>query len=259
MANSKKEAKIKKKEGKIILVLGCKGGCGQSFISNCIANYLSMNSDKNILMIDFNIGKMDSRSIYKISEENIRTIFDIRNISDNISESLIKKIVINFDNSLNVIFPPLYFDGLKDVSTKNIAKVFKILREIFDIILLDCPLILILKDKDIFITDLIDKLFLVSLPDFVSLANMNIIINHFEGSFDYLNPQILINKYNAKPSISFSALNTIIKYPVEYFVPFDKDIERLYLEKGPASIFKYNLRITRDLANIGINLIKELF
>ena len=76
---------------------------------------------------------------------------------------------------------------------------------------------------------------------------------------EYLNPKLIINKYNTKPSVSFALLNTILKYPVEYFLPFDRDIEQLYLEKGPAYIFKYNLKITRDLAAISDNLMKELF
>ena len=66
------------KEGKIILFMGSKGGCGQTFISNCIANYLASHSALNILMIDMNLGSKDSRIIYKISEEDVRTIFDIK-------------------------------------------------------------------------------------------------------------------------------------------------------------------------------------
>ncbi|MCE5330140.1 AAA family ATPase, partial [bacterium] len=218
---------MKKEEGKIILISGSKGGCGQSFISNCVANYLSINTDKNILIIDFNTGKTDSRLIYKMHEENIRTIFDIRNISGEINESLIKKVVINFNNSLNVIFPPLYSDNLKNISIKDLDKIFKALKRIFDIILLDYPSVPTLKDKDTCILELIDKLLLISLPDFISLTNLNIIINQLSGFIDYLNPEIVINKYNIKPSISFSMLNTILKYPVEYFIPFDRDIEQL--------------------------------
>jgi MinD-like ATPase involved in chromosome partitioning or flagellar assembly len=250
---------LKKEEGKIILISGSKGGCGQSFLSNCIANYLAINTDKNILMMDFNIGKMDSRIVFKAQEKNIRTIFDIKNMSGEVDESLIKKIVINFNNSFNVIFPPLYSDNLKAISSKNLLKIFKTLKGIFDVVLIDHPSVSNLKDNDSSIMDSIDKLLLVSLPDLISLSNLNIIINQIEGSIDYLNPAVIINKYNIRPSISFSLLNTILKYPVEYFVPFDRDIEQLYLEKGPAGIFKYNLKITRDLASISDNLIEELF
>jgi len=253
-----------KEEGKIITIFGSKGGCGQSFMTNCISSYLAINTDKNILLVDFNIGKIDSRIIYKVNENHIRTIFDIGNMNEEVDESLLKKIVVNFDNSLNVIFPPLYSDNLKTISDKNLLKIFNKLKEIFDLILIDYPFTLNLKDnskKDNFnnLTQFCDKLLLVSLPDLISLNNLNIIINQLSDSINYLNPEVIINKYNIRPSISFSLLNTVFKYPVEYFIPFDRDVEQLYLEKGPSCIFKYNIKITRDLAEICNNLIKGLF
>ncbi|MHB1334469.1 MAG: AAA family ATPase [Candidatus Humimicrobiaceae bacterium] len=250
---------MKKDEGKIILVAGSKGGCGQSFVSNCISNYLAANTDKNILLMDFNIGKVDSRIIYRIQEENIRSIYDIKNMSGEVDETLLKKIVVNFSNSLNLIFPPLYFDDLKTVTLKNFVRILSSLKKYFDVIFIDSPSVFHLSSNENNIHELVDKLLLVSTPDLISLSNLNIIINQLQGSTEYLNPQVIINKYNTKPSISFSLLNTILKYPVEYFLPFDRDIEQLYLEKGPTCIFKYNLKITRDLATISDNLMTELY
>ena len=250
---------MKKDVGKIIMVSGSKGGCGQSFISHCIGNYLAANTDKNILIMDSNIGKIDSRIIYRIQEKNIRSLYDIKNMSGEFDEALLKKIVINFSNSLNLIFPPLYFDNLKTVTLKNFTRILSSLKKYFDVILIDNPSIFSLSNNENNIHELVDKLLLVSLPDLISLSNLNIIINQLQGSVEYLNPQLIINKYNTKPSVSFSLLNTILKYPVEYFLPFDRDIEQLYLEKGPACIFKYNLKITRDLATISDNIMKELY
>ena len=132
-------------------------------------------------------------------------------------------------------------------------------RNLKDVILVDNSSVFSLSNNENNIHELVDKLLLVSLPDLISLSNLNIIINQLQGSVEYLNPQLIINKYNTKPAVSFSLLNTILKYPVEYFLPFDRDIEQLYLEKGPACIFKYNLKITRDLATISDNLMKELY
>jgi MinD-like ATPase involved in chromosome partitioning or flagellar assembly len=250
---------MKKDEGKIVLVSGSKGGSGQSFISNCLGSYLAIHTDKNILIVDFNTGKTDSRIIYGIQDKNIKSLYDIKNMSGEADEALLKKIIINFDNSLNLIFPPLYFDNLKTVTFKNFTRILSYLKKYFDIILIDEPTVFGLRNNENSIYDHIDKLLLVSLPDLVSLSNLNVMINQLQGSIEYLNPKLIINKYNIKPSVSFALLNTILKYPVEYFLPFDRDIEQLYLEKGPACIFKYNLKITRDLAAIGDNMIKELF
>lgn len=122
------------KEGKIILFMGSKGGCGQTFISNCIANYLASHSALNILMIDMNFGSKDSRIIYKISEEDVRTIFDIKDDVKNLDEKILKKIIVNFSNSLNYIFPPLNYDISKKLSFKLLEKILKILKRSFNLI-----------------------------------------------------------------------------------------------------------------------------
>ena len=250
---------MKKDEGKIILISGSKGGCGQSFICNCIGSYLAANTDKNILIVDFNIGKTDSRIIFRTQDKNIRSLYDIQNMSGEADDALLKKIVINFGSSLNFIFPPLYFDNLKTVTFKNFTRILSSLKKHFDVILIDEPSVFGLSNNENSIYEHVEKLLLVSLPDLVSLSNLNIIINQLQDSIEYLNPKLIINKYNTKPSVSFSLLNTILKYPVEYFLPFDRDIEQLYMEKGPECIFKYNLKITRDLAAISENLMKELY
>lgn len=250
---------MKKDEGKIIVVAGSKGGCGQSFICNCLGNNLAAKTDKNILIMDFNTGRTDSRLIYRTQEKDIRSIYDIKNMSGGFDETLLKKIVVNFNNSLNLIFPPLYFDNLKTLTLKNFIMILSALKKYFDVILIDSPFSFSLSIYESDIHEFVDKLLLVSTPDLISLSNLNILINQLKGSIEYLSPQIIINKYNTKPSVSFSVLNTIIKYPVEYFLPFDRDIEQLYLEKGPACIFRYNLKITRDIAAICDKLMTELF
>ena len=250
---------MKKDEGKIILISGSKGGCGQSFITNCIGSYLAANTDKNILIVDFNIGKTDSRIIYKAQDKNIRSLYDIKNMSGEADDALIKKIVVNFGSSLNFIFPPLYFENNKTVTFKNFTGILSSLKKHFDVILIDEPSVFGLNNNENSIYEHIDKLLLVSLPDLISLSNLNVSINQLQDTMEYLGPKLIINKYNIKPSVSFSMLNTVLKYPVEYFLPFDRDIEQLYLEKGPAFIFKYNLKITRDLAAISDNLMKELY
>jgi len=250
---------MKKDEGKIILISGSKGGCGQSFITNCIGSYLAANTDKNILILDFNIGKTDSRIIYKAQDKNIRSLYDIKNMSGEADDALLKKIVVNFGSSLNFIFPPLYFENQKTVTFKNFIGILSSLKKHFDVILIDEPSVFGLNNNENSIYEHIDKLLLVSLPDLISLSNLNVSINQLQDTMEYLGPKLIINKYNIKPSVSFSMLNTVLKYPVEYFLPFDRDIEQLYLEKGPACIFKYNLKITRDLAAISDNLMKELY
>ena len=246
------------KEGKIILFMGSKGGCGQTFISNCIANYLASHSALNILMIDMNFGSKDSRIIYKISEDDVRTIFDIKDDVKNLDEKILKKIIVNFSNSLNYIFPPLNYDISKKLSFKLLEKILKILKRSFNLIILDCNFYIDFNINSGSLFDLIDEIVLVSLPNIISLGNLNVLLKYFLNFKEYLDIKVMINKFNLRPALPFSSINNVIKYPIDLFLPYDKDIEQLYVMKGPASIFSYNLRIVRDLMEMSKRIEEEV-
>ena len=246
---------MKKEKGKIILITGSKGGCGKSFIANNIASCYAKTSNKNILLMDLNFGRKDSRIIFKASEENIKTVNDIG--SRDVNEEILKKLIFNFDNSLNVIFPPISFNDSNHFSWKANLKAASALKKYFDFIIIDTEIDMNDYESCIFLSN-IDKLIIVSLPDLISLTNLNLIVNLSIFYTDYINTSIVINKFNIKPSVPFSLLNSIVKNPIDYFIPYDRDIEQLYLTKGPSEIFKYNLRIIRDINNMAKNLIEEL-
>ncbi|MCE5329813.1 ParA family protein [bacterium] len=245
-----------KNSGIVIFFTGSKGGSGQSFIANCIANYISIKSIYKVLMVDMNIGSRDSRIIYHVEDEEIMTITDLNN-DCNIDVGALKKMIFNFENSLNYIFPPLKYQ-------KNIFKydflqnLFEIFKSNFDVILVDCDMFVDFNIKDNSIFCFADEIILISLPDKISVYNLNSIISYFCHLREKIDIKIVINKYNIKPSIPFLFLNSTIRYPINHFIPYDRDIENLYLTKGPGSIFNYNLKIVKDLSLIAENIINML-
>ncbi|MDD3519796.1 MAG: AAA family ATPase [Actinomycetota bacterium] len=244
--------------GKVIIFTGSKGGCGQSFVANCVANYCAIKTNYNILMIDMNAGSKDSRAIYNISKEELMSIADIYSQKKKPSISEIKKIIVNFNNSLSYIFPPLKHQ--EQFFTYTFLKyLFNLFKGIFDLVIIDCDLFVDFNIKKGSIYDLSDELIIVSLADKVSVSNLNSMIDYFSKGKENLNIKVLINKYNIKPSIPLFNLNSLIRYPISQFLPYDRDIENLYLTKGPASIFKYNLKLINDLSQVAESLIMTIF
>jgi len=75
------------------------------------------------------------------------------------------------------------------------------------------------------------------------------------SSYDF---DILINKFNTRPAISPAGLNTILNYPINAFIPYDRDIEFLILNRGPDSIFNYNLRIVNNISAFSKKIYEDL-
>ncbi len=249
--------KLSKRDPKIVLFSGSKGGCGCSFIACCVSTYFARETEKNILLLDLNMGKKDSRLIFNLTDDDYRDIGDIEEVIDELDISILKKLVINFDNSLNLILPPIRMDRNKFFGKKNLEKLLDKLKNYFDIICVDFPGYFFTPGS-INLKDFVDKYVFISLPDLISVNNLKLMVKSIiydEYSYDY---DILINKFNTRPAVPATGLNSILHYPINAFIPYDRDIEFLMLNKGPDSIFNYNLRIVNNISAFSKKIYEDL-
>ena len=250
-------SKLDGDESKVILFLGSKGGCGCSFITYCVSTYLARETTKNILLLDLNIGKKDSRLIFNLMDDRYRDLGDIEDVINELDASILKRLVINFENSLNLVLPSLDLKKNKIICKEYFEKLLDVLKEHFDIICVDFPNYLFTLGK-ISLKDFVDKFIFISLPDLISVNNLNVLVSSIiydESSYDF---DILINKFNTKPAIVPTGLNSILRYPINAFIPYDRDIEFLILNKGPDSIFNYNLRIVNNISAFSKKVYEDL-
>ncbi len=247
-----------KDEPKVILFSGSKGGCGCSFISYCVSTYFARKTTKNILLLDLNMGKKDSRLIFDNAEEEQRDLGDIEEIIDELDISILKKLVISKENSLNLILPPIKIERSGVLANGNFNKLLESLKNHFDIICIDFPVHLFNQDG-FDLKNLIDKFIFISLPDLISVNNLNLLMTNIAYDRFPAGFEVLINKFNTRPSISPTGLTAILKYPVNAFIPYDRDIEFLFLNRGPDSVFNYNLRIVRNIIDFSKKTYEDLF
>jgi Flp pilus assembly CpaE family ATPase len=250
---------VPKKDSKILFFAGSKGGCCCSFISNAVAAYYAKSKNKNILLADLNCGKKDSRLIFNLSlKSNLRDIGDIEFDLKEIDFNVLKRLVISLEDSLHVVLPPLKFEKAPMMTGKNLNILLDLLSGIFDLIIVDTPFYL-LQDRNIDFLEYADTFVLVTQPDLISISNLEVIISNLCLENMPARLEIVINKFNSRPVISPSRIMNMIKTPVSIFVPYDRDIELLYLTRGPAPMFDYSLRITKAISDFAESLFEKLF
>jgi MinD-like ATPase involved in chromosome partitioning or flagellar assembly len=252
-----KEKKMSGSDSSIILFSGTKGGCGCSFIANTVASYFAMKKSKNILLVDLNTGRKDSRVIFDLLDEDNRDIGDLEGNMEDMDISVLKSLVINLETSLNIILPSLKFEKIRIFENNDMLDFFELLKSVFDIILIDFPYQHFLKSSRCLVEN-VDRFILVSQADIISISNLGLLIKNL--NLDNLAPgfEILINKFNLRYVISPARIINIIKYPVNTFIPYDRDIESLYLTRGPFPVFKYNLRIIQSICAFADNIYEAL-
>jgi pilus assembly protein CpaE len=245
-------------ESGVILFTSAKGGSGCSFLVNSVASYLALKTTANVLLLDLNIGKRDSRTVFDIDEQTMRDFGDIEEIIKGMNTHMLRKLVLNFESSLNIILPPLKMDRAGILKKENLNIFIECLRDHFDIILVDMPCYLF-SYIDMAEVDMADRMVFVTLPDVCSVNNIRILMDNIEDIRPGLDWYMVVNKYNIRASISPTGLANILKCPVTSFIPYDRDIEFLVKTRGPFQIFNYNLRIARSIKDLSMKIYEELW
>jgi Flp pilus assembly CpaE family ATPase len=250
---------VPKKDSKILFFAGSKGGCGCSFLSNAVASYYAKSKNKNVLLADLNCGKKDSRLLFNLSlKSNLRDIGDIEFDFKEIDFNVLKRLVISLEDSLHIVLPPLKFEKASLMTGKNLNILLDSLSGLFDMVIVDTPFYL-LQDKSIDFLEYADMFVLVTQADLISISNLEVIISNLCLENMPARFEIVINKFNSRPVISPPRIISMLKAPVSIFIPYDRDIELLYLTRGPAPMFDYNLRITKAISDFAESLFEKLF
>ena len=244
-------------ESNVILFSSAKGGSGCSFIASLISTYLARKTSVNVLLLDLNTGKRDSRVIFDIDDGNYKDYGDIGSAAGSLDTSVLKRLVINFDNSLHLLLPPLDLEKKEILEGDNFNQFLESLKCHFDIICIDFPYHLF-RYIDICEIDIADRFVFVSLPDIVSINNTRILMEYIDNAKSHPGSYLIINKYNVRPAISPTGLTNILKFPVSSFIPYDRDIESLVNTRGPDYVFNYNLRIVRSISELSQKIYEEL-
>jgi len=248
----------KLRDSKVVIFSGLKGGCGCSFIVNSVAAYLAKNKNKNILLLDLNTGKKDSRIIFNISGDLVRDLGDIECDFSEIDLAVLKKLTVNLESSLNVILPSLKFEKAAILKNEKVGYLLEILAGFFDLILIDFPSYLFINES-MSLVEKIDKLVFISQADYLSVSNLGNFISNLSCESASLKFEIVINKFNLKTVVSPARIAGIVKFPIKTFIPYDRDIEYLYITKGPFPLFNYSLRTVRALCDLSEVIYEDLY
>jgi len=242
----------------IVIFTSAKGGSGCSFLADSVASYMACKTTLNVLLVDMNQGRMDSRMVFGLDGSlHVRDMGDLPAVLETLDTSLLKKIVINMEDSLNIILPSLDVENRDIFHTGNLDVFIEALRDHFDLVIIDMPGNLI-GHIDLSETDIPDRFIFVSLPDNVSASNTRLLmdhVGHYRTSYDFY---LVINKYNIRQAVSPAGLSNMVRHPVAAFIPYDPDIEAIVNSRGPGSIFKYNLKAVRNISGLAQKIYQGL-
>jgi pilus assembly protein CpaE len=203
--------------GKIITLLGAKGGAGVTTIATHVATFLARLTQQKVLLIDQH-SDLGDVALYLGIDKHLYNFYELVNNVQRLDSKLVQGFVVHHSSGLDVLAAPDAFDTAFDVPGPDVEFTLDFLKTTYDYTFIDCApglsgLTLAAVQKS-------DEVWLVGTQDVPSVRNLSRYLHHLTRfSFPVDAVRVVINRYSRKSAISREHIEKVLKRPVHMMVP----------------------------------------
>jgi pilus assembly protein CpaE len=227
-----------KGDGRLICVLGLKGGSGKTLTTaNLGAALAAAGSSVAILDLDLQFG--DLALTMGLAPD--RTIYDLVRSGGSLDAEKLRDFLAVHSSGAQALLAPLRPDHASVVNPPFVREVLRLLRDMFDYVIVDTPPNF--TPEVICAVDMADDILMVAMRDTLSLKNTKLGLETLERmDYDRRKIRILLNRANTKVGIARQDVLGILGRDVDVLVPSHRHVTRsvnqgmpIALEKGSAA------------------------
>ena len=216
----KKPVTEKKKRGKIIDVIGSKGGVGTTTVAVNVATSLAQSEGSPLVaLVDMNL-LFGEIPVFLDLESGFNWAEVARNIS-RLDSTYLMSILTKHTSGVYVLPSPTGLDGVNVATPEIIEKLFEEMRQIFDFVVIDGGQSI--DEISFKIFEIADKVLLISILSLPCLTNVKRLLWIFKrlGNPSEENIHIIISRYIKKSDISIQEAERSITKEIFWIVPND--------------------------------------
>lgn len=209
--NSRKPA-IVKPMGRIVGVLGVRGGAGTTTLAVHLGCFLVRQYGKRTLLLDVH-RRLGHVSLYLGKDEANYHFYElVRNIS-RLDESLLQGFVTHHSSSLDILPSPECFDEATDVSLEDIQRAIRFLGQNYEFVVIDCPHGV--HNLSLAMADCCDEVFLVATPDVPALRDLSRCVEQIlQSHVPAEKLRVVINRYSSDGALNMKQIEKAIRQPI---------------------------------------------
>jgi pilus assembly protein CpaE len=218
--------------GKIVCVLGPKGGIGKTITSCNLAVALAGRS-KRTALVDLDLQFGDVALSLGLTPDT--TSFDLAVSGGGLDAEKLDAFLLHHPSGLRVLAAPARPDQAASVSPEFIADVFTVLREEYDFIVVDTPPSF--TPEVITTIDASSYICMVGMLDALSLKNTRLGMETLDlMGYEPDRIRVVLNRANTSVGITHSDVISILGRTPDILVPSHRDIARSVNEGSPVVI-----------------------
>jgi pilus assembly protein CpaE len=204
--------------GKVLALLGAKGGSGVTTLCIHLAALLAQRHQRRTLLVDLHPDIGDA-ALYLALAKHQYHFYDLAENTHRLDKDLLQGFLIQHSSGVDVLPGPDGFDAPRhSTPAEAVERTIEFLRLQYEFVLVDCPPGL--GDQNLAVFDHADQLYLVATPEIPSLRNVARYVDYF-GRFDYRSDKVrvIINRHLKKGSITDAEIEKAIRKSVYWKVP----------------------------------------
>ncbi|OQA90316.1 MAG: putative conjugal transfer protein [Elusimicrobia bacterium ADurb.Bin231] len=242
--------------GKVIAVMGAKGGVGQTLIAINLAVALKTQTKKKVLLLDFNFSMAGEISML-LNMPQTKSLLDILPFVEKLSPQMVKGYVIEHASGVDYLSAVSDPSDAGKIQPTQAEKVVLFFSNTYDYVILNIGKSF--TDVQIAIMDNVDMTILVTTPELASLYHtrkvwQNFITNHFPTQL----LKIVLNKSEVPGGLSIEQVTEYLKQKPAWTVPFDSESAVLSINKGvPAVMASSRSPFAKGIGTIVDTIVEE--
>src|SRR5579859_4627423 len=212
----KQERERGKQRGKIITMLGAKGGSGVTTIAVHLSTFLAKLRGGRILLIDQHpdLGEI---ALYLGIDKHLYHFYELVSNIQRLDDKLVQGFVVHHSSGLDVLASPDAITGV-NVSGTDVESTLEFLKTIYDYIVIDCAPGL--NGLNLAAVQRSDEVWLVATPDVPSVRNLSRYLEHLNRfSYPADSVRVLINRYSKRGEITREHMEKVLRKSVYMTVP----------------------------------------
>jgi len=215
-ASARKPARTKP-PGRILALLGARGGAGTTTLAVHLGCFLVRQHGKKTLILDEH-SRLGHVSLYLGEDHPNYNFYQlVRNIA-RLDEALLQGFVVHHSQCLDILPSPDVFDDSANVSLDDIQRAIRFLGENYEFVVIDCPHGV--HNLSLTTIDCCDELFLIATPDVPALRDLSRYIDRLlQSNISPDKIKVVINRYSAEGALSLEQIEKAIRQPIAITIP----------------------------------------
>jgi len=206
-----------KPHGRILALLGARGGAGTTTLAVHLGCFLVRQYAKKTLILDEH-SRLGHVSLYLGEDQASYHFYElVRNVA-RLDETLLQGFVIHHSNCLDILPSPDVFDDSANVPLDDVQRAIRFLGESYEFVVIDCPH----GEHKLSLTtiDCCDELFLIATPDVPALRDLSRYIDRLlQSNVPPAKIKVVINRYSSDGALTLEQIEKAIRQPITITIP----------------------------------------